>query len=260
MNCPKCFSENLPNAAFCKNCGSRIVNLPQSVRSDIITIGRASDNSICINAQGISSKHAKIFSENNQVYIEDLNSTNGTFVNGKKITCCELKLNDNVSLGHTPLNLYEIQIKKLFSSSGIPATTNKTSIENGYSYPQVNNFPSQPNPQFQAYPNQAPPPYQSYNSNANQVNVNVMAPNASKSVGVALLLTFLFGSFGMFYSTITGGIVMSCINLLLLLLGFLTLGVAWFGFFLTMPICMIWAAIAASETNRITPISTQTHM
>lgn len=247
MNCPKCFSENLQNAAFCKNCGSRIANVPQSFRSDIITIGRASDNNICINAEGISNKHAKIFLENDQVYIEDLNSTNGTFVNGKMISRTGLKLNDYVNLGQTPLNLNDAQITSLFSSTGMSTIPNKTAIESVSSRPIVQNYQPQGNPQ-----------YQPYAQLSNQVNVNVVTAIAPKSVGVALLLTFFFGSFGMFYSTITGGIVMSCVNLFLFLLGFLTLGFTWFGFFITAPICMIWAAIAANETNKITPINIQT--
>ena len=245
MNCPKCLNENLPNAVFCKNCGTRIADLNQSFGSDCITIGRASDNSVCINESGISSKHAKIFSENNQVYIEDLNSTNGTFVNGKRITRTVLRINDAVNLGQTPFYLNDARIKSLFPSASI-STSNKTSVESGYSYPQVNNIPPQANQQYQSFPPQA-----------NQVNVLVMAPIAPKSVGVAFLLTFFFGSFGMFYSTITGGIVMSCINLLLFVLGLLTFGLAWFGFYLTYPICMIWAAMAASEANKSAPVSTQ---
>jgi hypothetical protein len=251
MNCPKCFEENQSNAVFCQNCGSRLVNYTKSLSSNIITIGRAPDNVIHINEQNISGKHAKIFLENGQVYIEDMDSTNGTFVNGKMITRTLLNLSDYVSLGNTSLNLNDNKIINLFSSKGISTTANKTSIESGISRPQVQsiqNLQSQP---------QVNPQNQPYVSQSNQVNINVVTSAAPKNVGVALLLTFFFGSFGMFYSTITGGIVMSCINLLLFLLGFLTLGVAWFGYFFTTPICMVWAAIAASEANKLAPISIQ---
>jgi hypothetical protein len=62
-----------------------------------------------------------------------------------------------------------------------------------------------------------------------------------KSVGAALVLTFLFGPLGLFYSSILGGIVMLAVALVLvpLTLGFAYLLFIW-------PICMLWGAAAAS--------------
>ena len=65
-----------------------------------------------------------------------------------------------------------------------------------------------------------------------------------KNVGIALLLTFFFGPLGMLYSTVTGGIVMLIVSLVV---AFLTLGL---GLVITFPICMVWAAIAASNHNK----------
>jgi hypothetical protein len=67
----------------------------------------------------------------------------------------------------------------------------------------------------------------------------------NKSVGVALLLTFLFGPLGMFYSTVTGAIVMLIVTVIAVIF---TLGI---GCIITWPICMIWAAIAASNHNKV---------
>jgi hypothetical protein len=67
---------------------------------------------------------------------------------------------------------------------------------------------------------------------------------STKSPGIAILLTILFGPIGMFYSTITGAIVML---LLSIVLGILTLGL---GLLITWPICILWAALAASSYNR----------
>ncbi|MGL5152245.1 MAG: FHA domain-containing protein [Clostridium sp.] len=53
---------------------------------DSITIGRRDDNSIVIQDGHISSNHLKIIIKNNIAYLEDLNSTNGTFVNGERVT------------------------------------------------------------------------------------------------------------------------------------------------------------------------------
>lgn len=70
----------------------------------------------------------------------------------------------------------------------------------------------------------------------------IVAP--TRSVGVALLLTFFFGPLGMLYSTVSGALVMIVVSVVL---AFFTLGLS---FFLTWPICMIWGAVAASSHNQ----------
>jgi len=65
-----------------------------------------------------------------------------------------------------------------------------------------------------------------------------------KSVGISLLLTFLFGPLGMFYSTIWGGLIMSVLSLIV---GFLTAG---FGLIVIWPISIIWGAVATSSYNK----------
>lgn len=52
---------------------------------DWITIGRRSDNTLVLSDEYVSGHHAKIFLKNNSCIIEDLNSTNGTFVNDEAI-------------------------------------------------------------------------------------------------------------------------------------------------------------------------------
>ena len=51
----------------------------------IINIGRAKDNDIVIELPTVSRYHARIIKEGKKLYIEDLGSTNGTFVNGKRV-------------------------------------------------------------------------------------------------------------------------------------------------------------------------------
>lgn len=68
---------------------------------------------------------------------------------------------------------------------------------------------------------------------------------SNKSVGMALLLTFLFGPLGMLYSTIAGGIIMLVISIII---GAITFG---FGLLFTWPICMVWAAVAANNQNKL---------
>ncbi|MGL5244371.1 MAG: FHA domain-containing protein [Sarcina sp.] len=68
--------------------------------STTITLGRREDNSIVLNDKFVSSYHAKIYVRNNEFYLEDLASTNGTFVNEQKVTGrIRLKVNDTIRLG-----------------------------------------------------------------------------------------------------------------------------------------------------------------
>lgn len=65
-----------------------------------------------------------------------------------------------------------------------------------------------------------------------------------KSMGITILLTILFGPLGMFYSTVTGAIVMIIVSGLV---GVFTLGL---GLIVTWPVCIIWAAISTNNYNK----------
>ncbi len=64
-----------------------------------ITVGRSPQNQIVINNPGISGKHAVFKIEKNKITIEDVGSTNGTFVNNKRITIAEVNHNDKINFG-----------------------------------------------------------------------------------------------------------------------------------------------------------------
>jgi hypothetical protein len=66
----------------------------------------------------------------------------------------------------------------------------------------------------------------------------------TKNMGVAIILTVLFGPLGMFYSTIVGAVVMFILSAIV---GLLTVGL---GLIVMWPICVIWAAIATSNYNK----------
>ncbi|AGF59261.1 pSer/pThr/pTyr-binding forkhead associated (FHA) protein [Clostridium saccharoperbutylacetonicum] len=70
------------------------------IRSDL-TIGRKGDNLIVLNEQHISGNHAKILVRNDSLFLEDLNSTNGTYLNGTKITGkVKLSNKDEIKIGN----------------------------------------------------------------------------------------------------------------------------------------------------------------
>jgi pSer/pThr/pTyr-binding forkhead associated (FHA) protein len=64
-----------------------------------VTIGRLPDNTIVIDNSAVSSHHLRIAREGPQFVVEDLESTNGTFVNGDKITKRALRHGDTILVG-----------------------------------------------------------------------------------------------------------------------------------------------------------------
>jgi hypothetical protein len=62
-------------------------------------IGRHEDADILIPLNSVSRIHARIFPHNEEFIIEDLNSTNGTYVNGVRINRCILRHNDLIRIG-----------------------------------------------------------------------------------------------------------------------------------------------------------------
>lgn len=69
------------------------------VGSQPVTIGRGPDNDIQIDNLAVSSHHAKVYSEEGKLVIEDLNSLNGTFINNQRIQRVALKQGDQVLIG-----------------------------------------------------------------------------------------------------------------------------------------------------------------
>jgi hypothetical protein len=67
-----------------------------------VTIGRLPDNMVIIDNPAVSGHHARVFREGDQVIVEDLKSTNGTFVNGRHVYRHSLRNGDVVLVGkHT---------------------------------------------------------------------------------------------------------------------------------------------------------------
>lgn len=74
----------------------------------ILLIGRNVDCDITIKDPYISGIHAKLYTRDNKLYIEDLGSTNGTYVNGKKIKNLEmLEEGDLIEVGRVVFKVTE---------------------------------------------------------------------------------------------------------------------------------------------------------
>ncbi|HEX2586520.1 MAG TPA: FHA domain-containing protein [Steroidobacteraceae bacterium] len=73
------------------------------------TIGRLPDNDVRIDSPAISGHHSLIINILNDSFLEDLNSTNGTYVNGKLIKKHALQHSDVVTVGHHQLRFVETQ-------------------------------------------------------------------------------------------------------------------------------------------------------
>jgi hypothetical protein len=70
-----------------------------------IIVGRSSDLDMVLVEDMVSRKHARIAMQGDQIWIEDLGSTNGTFVNGEKIKRSRLKEGDRVLIGTSILKV-----------------------------------------------------------------------------------------------------------------------------------------------------------
>jgi hypothetical protein len=71
------------------------------------TIGRLPDNDIRIDNPAVSGHHALVINILNDSFLEDLNSTNGTYVNGKIIKKHALQHADVITVGHHALRFVD---------------------------------------------------------------------------------------------------------------------------------------------------------
>ncbi len=88
-----------------------------------ITIGRSDANDLQIDNMAVSGAHARMLKETDNYVLEDLESTNGTFVNEEKVGRRALKENDVITIGKHTLTVF---YKK--------AGTNMADLEMTYDY------------------------------------------------------------------------------------------------------------------------------
>jgi pSer/pThr/pTyr-binding forkhead associated (FHA) protein len=137
MRCPHCNAIQRRYLKFCMNCSKLLGNAPPAppappaniaplrrgalrftsgkyqggefpVRARPIEIGRSSELDMVLVEDLVSPRHARVTTENGEIWIEDLGSTNGTFVNGNKIAGrTKLGVGDRLLIGTNILTLVE---------------------------------------------------------------------------------------------------------------------------------------------------------
>lgn len=85
-----------------------------------ITIGRNPGNTIRVNNPSISRKHAKMVFDAGQVTLYDLNSSNGSYVNGNRVQNQALEDGDRIRTGEFPLDFVETADADLGMSAQLP--------------------------------------------------------------------------------------------------------------------------------------------
>ena len=77
----------------------------QELKVDKTTIGRVEDNTFQISEPSVSSHHCEVLVRGTEVLVRDLQSTNGTFINGEKVTEKVMKPGQILRLGQIELRL-----------------------------------------------------------------------------------------------------------------------------------------------------------
>lgn len=109
--CFKCNNSVEVDSLFCSYCGTKLEFEENPVK--IIRLGRSKENDIVIDNPHVGRFHAVIKIFNDAIIIEDLNSKNGTYVNGKKISKASITEKDRITLGKD----YEIDLRKLIKNN-----------------------------------------------------------------------------------------------------------------------------------------------
>ncbi|HCB01470.1 MAG TPA: hypothetical protein DEP19_03720 [Anaerolineae bacterium] len=139
-----------------------------------LTIGRDSSNGVAINDAEVSRKHARLTFQGGKFVIDDLGSTNGTFVNGQRLAGpVVLKAGDVVSLGEQIVLMYDA----INSDAGATVAVSRKAV--------------QPAPPTQSY---SPPPAPAYSAPPPATGQRNMTP-IFIGVGVFLFVCLCAGFF-----------------------------------------------------------------
>src|SRR5471032_2570434 len=92
------------------------------LHADRTTVGRVEDNTFQIADASVSSHHCEVQLRGNEIFIRDLNSTNGTFINDARVTESVLKPGQTLRLG-------QVELKLEVEGAAPPAASGKRQVD-----------------------------------------------------------------------------------------------------------------------------------
>lgn len=107
---------------------------------DRTTLGRRPYNDIVIDNLAVSGEHAVIQMAGSEVFLEDLNSTNGTYINGKAVKKQLLQHNDTIEIGKYKIRFQGDQANAAFDKTAAfktPATGTMAAQANAPSHAEA---------------------------------------------------------------------------------------------------------------------------
>jgi pSer/pThr/pTyr-binding forkhead associated (FHA) protein len=104
--------------------------VPEALPMGEVTLGRSSACNIVATQGPVSKIHCRIVRTQKQVTLEDLGSSNGTFINGERVMTAVLHDGDNLTLGAVEAFKVKVELGEVTSASGVhdlPAPATSTS-------------------------------------------------------------------------------------------------------------------------------------
>lgn len=142
---------------------------------------------------------------------------------------------------------------------GDPSAVAGEIVSDGTDGPEQRWYDPLPRSQAQYAPSPQHPvqPYAPPQGQYGPRSANVYVVQAPRSVGVAFVLTFFFGVFGMFYSTVTGAVIMLGVSVAATIFGVIFSAITMgFGTLIVIPllvliwpVSIVWGCLAASSHN-----------
>ena len=152
------------------------------LKVDKTTVGRVDDNAFQIAEPSVSSHHAEILLKGNDVVVKDLNSTNGTFVNGQQISGeAVLKVGQILRLGQVEIRL----------ESGLPGTPAKKTLDQTMVIPQGVKLNADEQGRSVAFDKDSP--FAKKTNSANKIFITI---SIILGVIILLILAFVFFKLG----------------------------------------------------------------
>lgn len=96
---------------------------------DVMSIGRSRDNDVVVENLSVSRNHARIRRQNGKYILTDLNSANGTFVNGVRVSKTEIVHGDLVSVGKHKLQFCDAPVDDALPLAGNSTAASTVIVE-----------------------------------------------------------------------------------------------------------------------------------